>query len=309
MDIVAIGEPMIEFNQRPGTSLYLRGFGGDTSNFSCAAARVGARVGILTRIGADEFGDELLALWRREHVDASAVERDPDAPTGLYFVSHGPDGHRFTYRRAGSAASRMKPSPAFDERVAAARWLHVSGVSQAISDSACDTVFAALACARAHRVPVSYDLNFRPRLWPAARARAIAEATLADVDLFLPSLDEAEALFGLVDADALIDHAHRLGARRVAVKRGPAGARISDGRQRIDIPGFAVDSVDATGAGDCFAGVLVARLVAGDDLAAAARAACAAAALSTTGYGAVDPLPTWPAVRARLDGDARSRSS
>ena len=80
-DIVALGEAMIEFNQvRPAVPEFLQGFGGDTSNAIIAAARQGAKAAYVTRIGADAFGDLLLDLWRREGVDTSAVQRDPQAP-------------------------------------------------------------------------------------------------------------------------------------------------------------------------------------------------------------------------------------
>src|SRR5438128_2343861 len=105
-DLVALGEAMLEFNQtQPGQATYLQGFGGDTSNAVIAAARAGAATAYLTRVGDDWFGERLLALWRDEGVDVGGVEKDPQRPTGIYFVQHGERGHVFSYRRAGSAAS------------------------------------------------------------------------------------------------------------------------------------------------------------------------------------------------------------
>ena len=302
--VVALGEPLYEFSRIPGARHYAQGFGGDTSNFAVAAARAGARAVYLSRIGDDPFGEELLGMWRAEAVDVSAVEVAIGEPTGLYFITHGSQGHVFSYRRAGSAASAMRLTPRFASAIERAGYLHVSGISQAISVAACDTVFEAIALARRQAVPVSYDLNYRPRLWPAARARAIAEATIALSDLFLPSLDEASSLLGIATADALIDWSHERGARLVAVKAGADGAIVSDGRTRVAIPAYRVVALDATGAGDCFAGVLVTRLVAGDSLVDAARAACVSAALSTTGYGALSALPTWPQIAAALNAAA-----
>ena len=140
LDVAALGEAMVEFNQtRPGRPVYRQGFGGDTSNCVIAAARAGARTGYLTRVGSDTFGEALRALWLRERVDTTGVETDSEAPTGIYFVTHGSEGHTFTYRRAGSAAARMTPE--WLQRRAAgivqnARWLHVSGISLAISGEA-----------------------------------------------------------------------------------------------------------------------------------------------------------------------------
>jgi len=300
--IVALGEPLYEFSRIPGTRDFAQGFGGDTSNVVVAAARAGARVVYLTRVGDDPFGQELLAMWRHEGVDVSAIEVVSDAPTGLYFITHGPQGHVFSYRRSGSAASAMRFAPAFAAAIEGAGYLHASGISQAISESACDTVFAAIEHARRHAVPVSYDLNYRPRLWPPARARAIAQASIAASDLFLPSLDEAQALFGIGSADELIDWSHALGARQVAVKCGAQGAVVSDGTSRLVIPAHPVSARDATGAGDCFAGVLLTRRLAGDSLFDAARAAAVAAALSTTGFGALAALPNWAQIVAARQG-------
>src|SRR4029453_12627461 len=108
-DIVALGEPLVEFNQARADdpSSYLQGFGGDTSNMAIAAARLGARVGYATRLGNDAFGRMFVDLWTREGVDTPGVAFDTDAPTGVYFVTHGPRGHEFSYLRAVSAASRM----------------------------------------------------------------------------------------------------------------------------------------------------------------------------------------------------------
>jgi len=302
-DIVAIGEPMVEFNQtRPGEPSYLQGFGGDSSNMIIAAARTGARTAYATRLGEDEFGRMFLALWRAEGVDARGVGIDPQAHTAVYFVTHGPQGHVFSYLRAGSAASRMRPADLPLDLVREARFVHASGISMAISASACDTVLAAFEAARAAGAKVSLDSNLRLKLWPLARARAILGAAAAMADHFFPSIEEARALSGLEQPDAIVDWAHRLGARTVYLKLGPEGVIVSDGARRERIAGLKVKAVDATGAGDCFCGATLARLAAGDSPFDAARYANAAAALATTGFGAVAPLPRPEAVRKLLGG-------
>lgn len=290
--IVALGEPMIEFNQtRAGDSAYLQGFGGDTSNAIIAAARQGAATAYLTRLGDDEFGARLRALWRQEGVATDAVGVDRQAHTGVYFVNHDEHGHSFSYLRAGSAASRMQPADLDLELIGRATFLHVSGISQAISASACDTVFAAIAHARAAGVQVSYDSNLRLKLWPLDRARAIIRATIALCDYFLPSLEDAQAFTGLAEPNAIIDWCLAAGARQVLLKLGKDGVIVADAARRVHVPGLQVEAIDATGAGDCFAGALLARLAAGDDVLVAARYANAAAALTTTGFGAVAPIP------------------
>ena len=306
LDLVCLGEAMVEFNQsRDEPAQYRAGFGGDTSNCAIAAARIGARSGYITQLGDDVFGQQLLQLWRGEGVDSAGVRVVPGGDTGVYFVTHGPQGHAFTYRRAGSAASRMAPDDAAFvphlRQVERARTLHVSGISQAISDSARATVDEAIARARAAGVRVSYDLNFRPRLWSVETARAVVERTVAACDIFLPSVDEAALLAGTRTPEQALQWAHGLGAPTVLLKLGDQGCWVSQrGGTLSKLPPHRVQPVDATGAGDCFAGCLLARLAAGDDLVQAARAANVAAALSTLGFGAVAPLPTWPQVQAAM---------
>lgn len=303
-DIVAIGEPLVEFNQARAAdpATYLQGFGGDTSNMAIAAARLGARVGYVTRLGNDRFGRMFLDLWREEGVDAAGVAIDADAPTGIYFVSHGAQGHEFSYLRAGSAATRMRPDTLPLELVRGARLVHASGISQAISAGACDTVLAAFDVARSAGAITMYDPNLRLKLWPLARARAVIVATVALASWCLPSQDDAQVLFGGATPEAVIDALHAAGAPGVVLKQGAAGCLVSHGGRREHVRAHRVQSVDATGAGDCFDGAFATRLLAGDDPFAAARYANAAAALATTGYGAVAPLPRPAEVDRLLAG-------
>ncbi len=300
-DIVSIGEPLIEFNQTTaGEPQYLQGFGGDSSNMIIAAARQGAAAAYFTRVGDDAFGRMFVDLWNAEGVDAGSVAIDGEVHTGIYFVTHGPHGHVFSYLRAGSAASRMRPEDLPVDLLRGARYVHASGISMAISASACDAVIAAFETAREAGAKVSFDSNLRLKLWPLSRARPLIAAAAAMSDYFFPSIEDARTLAGLDDADALVDWAHRLGAKNVFLKLGPEGVIVSDGATRQRIAGFKVKAVDATGAGDCFCGSALARLVAGDSLVDAARYANAAAALATTGFGAVAPLPRPDDVRALM---------
>lgn len=299
LDLVSIGEPLYELNRQPD-GRYLPGFGGDTLNVCVAAARLGARVAYVSRLGADIFGDELRALMIREGVDDTSVATDPEAPTGLYFVTHGPEGHVFTYRRAGSAASLMAPADIPEEKIAAARFVHASGISQAISETAADAVMAAFRLARAKGAQVSYDTNHRARLWPPQQARARVEQAAALANILKTSREDAQALFGLSDPGAIADHVLALGAGAVLVTLGAEGLLLAARDERHFIAGHRVAAVDATGAGDAFTGALLAELARGRSLVQAAEFANAAAALSTLGFGAIAPLPRRAEVERAL---------
>lgn len=309
-ELITFGEPLMEFarlaeDDRP---LFLQGYGGDTSNVAVAAARQGASVGILARLGRDAFGDAFVALWRGEGIDVELVQRDEEAPTGVYFIDYGPEGHRFSYLRSGSAATRLGPDLLPRDALANARMLHVSGITQAISTASCDAVFAAIDLAREHGVSVAYDPNLRLKLWPLERARAIVLATVAKVDYLLPSEDDAATLLGTRDRDESVDRLLELGARRVVLKLGADGALVADRHARTHVPAHRVEAVDATGAGDTFDGAFLTRILAGDEPVEAARHAVVAAALSTKGHGAVAPMPTRDAVEATR-ADAQDEGS
>jgi len=296
--VTALGEAMIEFNQTdPQLPQYLQGFGGDTSNATIAAARAGVRTAYLTRLGDDALSDLLRGLWLSEQVHTQAIETDATLPTGLYFVTHGEKGHTFTYRRAGSAASNMTPhwlrgSPA--KVIEQSEWLHLSGITLPISPKACETAFAAIQFALRAGTKVSIDSNLRRKLWSLERARAEIIKAMSLCDLFLPSLDDMILLTGLHNPDEIVAWSHAQGARQVVLKLGAQGALISDpsAQLRLRIPGIRVQAVDATGAGDCFCGNLLARLALGDDLTHATRYANAAASIAVQGWGAVNCLPT-----------------
>jgi 2-dehydro-3-deoxygluconokinase len=302
VEILSLGEAMVEFNQtgEGGGRLYLQGFGGDTSNFAIAAARQGARVGYISALGDDPYGALLRQLWSEEGVDHTSVATDAQAFTAIYFVTHGERGHQFSFFRSGSAASRMTPASLPRQRIEAARVLHLSGISLAISPSACDTCLAAIDVARVAGVQVSFDTNLRLKLWPVQRARAVMNEVIARSDICLPSYDDVVAISGLTDPDALVDHCLRLGAKVVALKLGDQGALIADGHQRHRIAPHPCQPVDATGAGDTFGGAFVHRWLQGDSLERAGCYAAAAAALSTQGYGAVAPIPTAERVLGAL---------
>lgn len=293
LDILAIGEPLYEFAEAEidGRKVYRPGIGGDVSNVAIAAARQGAKVGVFTHLGEDDFGHAIRDLWDAEGIDRSTVVSRPGTQTGIYFIDYDASGHRFSYRRAGSAASLVHPPDLPRRQLEGARLIHVSGISQAISASAADTVFAAMERVKANGGLVSYDTNFREALWPLDRARAVIHAAIAHADIARPGLDDARKLTGLQSPDEIADFYLRLGLRIVAMTLGADGVLVATKEERRTIPARRVEAVDATGAGDCFGGAFLAEWLRHHDPFRAADYANAAAALKTLGQGAVAPIP------------------
>ena len=302
-DILSLGEPMWEMSAIPSEpGKYTLGYGGDTANFCVAAARQGASVGYITRVGNDKFGDELRAMWKREGIDCSQVIVDEHAATGGYFVHHRPDGHQFSYARAGSAASRLSPEDVDLEAVADAQYVHASGITQAISTGARAAALTMFREARSMGVTTAFDANLRARLWTLGEAREALAEILPLTDYFFPSLEDAEALSGSADHDEIMRWAHHHGATVVVLKLGADGVKISQGAGAdvMQMASYPVDTVDATGAGDCFAGAAIARMAMGDLMLDAVRYANAAAALTTTAFGAISAIPRRDVVKSFL---------
>lgn len=305
--ILALGEPMVEFAAAGRGPLaeaesFLRGWGGDTSNFAVAAARVGGSSAYLGNLGDDDFGKSFLTLWEREGVDTARVRVVPGGYTAVYFISYREDGaHDFSYIRRGSAASLLAPDDLSPEQFAGVAAFHTSGITQAISNSACDAAFRAMDLARAAGALVSYDPNLRLKLWPLARAKAVVLESFRRAEIALPNHDEARLLTGLTAPEDLLQFVLDQGPRVAVVKLGAEGCLAGNREgERVRLPAFRVNAIDTGGAGDTFDAAFVVRYLEGASLAEAARFATAASALTTTGVGCVRPIPTRAAVEALL---------
>lgn len=298
LDILCFGEPMFEFSFVDEDTIR-PGIGGDVSNTAVAAARAGARAGMLTHLGSDNFAERILQLYADEGIDASRVVQSETAPTGLYFIDYGPNGHQFSYRRAGSAASLVGPEDLSPEMFEGVGVLHISGITQAISASSCAATVRAAELARAAGARVSFDTNLRLNLWSAEDARQALKQILPLVDIVFPSLEDAEALFGTSGVDEICQRFLAEGAALVVLTLGEDGAVVADANGQVAVAPCKAALVDATGAGDTFDGSFLAEYARTSDAVAAARFACAAASLSVENVGAVKSIPKLDAIRAR----------
>ncbi|MFJ6724483.1 sugar kinase [Streptomyces sp. NPDC091281] len=194
---------------------FARAIGGAESNVACVLAAAGHRTRWVSRIGADGFGDHLLAAVRAYGVDVASVTRDPARPTGIYFRTAGDratDAHEVAYYRAGSAASAMTAANVDLAAARATRVLHLTGITAALS-AGCLGLLRALTAPGPGRPLVSFDVNHRPGLWraggpggPGSGGAEAAEVLLGlarTADLVFVGEDEAQALWGLEGAEAV----------------------------------------------------------------------------------------------------------
>ncbi|MEU5185750.1 PfkB family carbohydrate kinase [Streptomyces klenkii] len=280
---MAAFRPAAERERLAGAALFARGIGGAESNVACALAAAGHRAAWVSRVGADAFGDHLVAAIAAYGVDVSAVRRDPARPTGVYFRTAGersvglpappPTAGRtppsealseVLYYRAGSAASAMSPALVRRATAWSGRVLHLTGITAALS-AGCLALLRALTEHRPGRPLVSFDVNYRVALWRNAPDGPAVLASLARrSDLVFVGEDEAEAAWGLHGPATI--RAALPEPRILVVKQGAAGATayvrdIRDIRDMRDVradavlsvPAPSVDVVAPVGAGDAFA--------------------------------------------------------
>ena len=234
--------------------------GGAESNVAIGLSRLGVPASWVSALGDDEPGELVLHRVRAEGVDTSAVRRVPDRPTGLYLREEVGGAVRVYYYRRGSAASCLAPD-AFDPTVLdGAAFLHLTGITGALSPESAEFLSWAARTARTAGVRVSYDVNYRSRLWGPEAAREVTEALLPLVDVLLVGDEEARVLWGW-DEDTCLDRLAGAGPAEVVLKLGARGCTASLDGERLTSPGFPARQVDPIGAGDAFAaGYLAASL-------------------------------------------------
>lgn len=308
MDILCMGELLIDFVALESgvtvgeASGFIKAPGGAPANVAVAAARLGLIAGFLGMVGDDPFGHYLAGVLAAEGVDVRSLRFSAEARTALAFVSLGPGGERdFVFYRHPSADMLMQPEDVEMSVVDSCKVFHYGSITL-IGEPSRSATLAAVRQAKAGGKLISYDPNLRMSLWPSAEAAKTGMLLgMQDADVVKVSQEELEFLTGQSHAGAL----WRDGMKLVVVTHGADGATLYTPRERFTAPGFAVEAVDTTGAGDSFAAAILAGLLQyGDDfgqhLPEIARFANAAGALTTTKKGAIPALPTRQQAEAFL---------
>ncbi|MGW4116278.1 sugar kinase [Actinosynnema sp. NPDC004786] len=297
--MLCVGETMAVFTPAEAgppedVRTWVRGVGGAESNVACALVAHGVPAGWASAVGDDPFGRAVVAAVAAAGVDVSHVRVDPARPTGLYLKEADRAGSAVRYYRAGSAASALGPGLLDRLDLASVSYVHVSGITAALSPSCLALVRALLAHPG---VTTSFDVNWRPALW-GPEGPDVLRSLAAAADLVLVGDDEAEALWGVSEPAAVREVLPEPGT--LVVKQGAVGATVLEaGGPPVFEPALRVDVVEPVGAGDAFAAGYLAATLAGASPARRLRTGhlAAAGALRTVSDMAV-PLP--PADVARL---------
>jgi len=274
--------------------------GGAESNVAIALARLGVPSGWVSWLGNDALGDLVLSRLRAEGVDTCQVRRI-DAPTGLYVRERLPNQTRVYYHRNGSAASMMGPMAFDPEYLDGASYLHLSGITAAISQAGQAFVSWVISEGRRRDVRISFDVNFRTRLWEADRARDFVESLLPEVDVLFVGSDEADALWGESGRD-LVSELRRGGPSEVILKLGADGSLGCFDGDWQSRPAIDVEVVDSVGAGDAFAAGYLAASLWGLEPGQRLEIGNAMGAYSTLSLGDYEGLPTREELESFMSG-------
>jgi 2-dehydro-3-deoxygluconokinase len=306
LDVLTVGEPMALFMAlQPGelhaVADFRRVAAGAELNVATGLARLGLRTGYITRLGNDSFGRFLRGVLAHEGIDARYVAADAVHPTGFMLKTRADDGSdpQIEYFRQGSAASHLSvaDAPPAEGRTTAfaARHLHLTGITPALSPTARELVFHLAQQARAAGASISFDPNLRPRLWPSPLAMAeCLNALAACSDTVMPGLAEGRQLTGRQTPEDIAAFYLDQGAQQVVVKLGPEGAYFAQrGGASGIVPGRPVERVvDTVGAGDGFAVGVISGLFDGLTLAQATARGNAIGARVVQFPGDAQGLPT-----------------
>lgn len=298
--IITLGEILVEIMRpttgqpldRPGE--FLGPFAsGAPAIFAVAAARLGLNTAFIGAIGDDAFGRLLRMRLSKEGVNISGLQVSQEYATGAAFVAYDDSGEReFVFHISHAAAGQVKPeliSPTLFEKM---KWLHISGSTVFLNNNSRDACLRALMLAKAAGGKISLDPNLRSELMPLEQAREILAPFVSSADLFLPTLEE---IYSLTRTSSIDRAAQALAVKPgtiTVIKRGPTGCSVINRGQRIDVPGFSVEEVDPTGAGDCFSAAFIAGLESGWSLEKVGRFANAAGALAVSKMGPMEGAPT-----------------
>jgi len=265
MDVVTLGECMaLAFPPEPvglvESSQLTLDIAGAESNLCIGLCRLGLQARFISRVGDDPFGRRIRQVLEQEGIDTQALTTDPEAPTGVFFREHLPDGQRRVYYyRKGSAASRISPDDLNPRLFEGVRLLHLTGITPALSSACAAACQHAIELARQAGALISFDPNYRPRLWDSMTARLALLPLMSQADILLMGDEDARLLFDLEKEDQALQQGIDLGASVVVLKRGERGAcaLMNEGQKRrsqiIEIPAHPVEQViDPVGAGDGF---------------------------------------------------------
>jgi 5-dehydro-2-deoxygluconokinase len=309
-EILTMGRLGVDlYPQQIGVSLrevrtFAKFLGGSAANVAVAAARYGRRTALISRTGADPFGEFLHDALRGFGVDDRFVTPVSTLPTPVTFCEIFPpdDFPLYFYRFPKAPDIEIHPEELDLEAIknAGIFWVTGTGLSQEPSRTATLTALKA----RDRKGITIFDLDYRPMFWPErAEARRWYQEALPYATVAVGNLDELDTAVGVREPRKAAAALHEAGVGLAVVKQGPAGVMASRNGEEVEVPPVPVDVVNGLGAGDAFGGALCHGLLSGWDLESVMRFCNAAGAVVAGRLSCADAMPTEPEVRAALEAN------
>ena len=325
MHIVTLGEILIDMfpaevgRPLPQVSAFHPKPGGAPANVAVAARRLGAQTAFIGKVGDDAFGYHLMRVLADEGVETCGMRVDEAARTTMAIIAM-PDEHtaEFVFYRNPGADLRLRPDELDEDLLRRTRALHIGSLSL-VDEPARSATHTAVKIARQQGALISFDVNYRPSLWPnPAAALAQIRAMIPLVDLLKVNEVEMALLAGEGETAVTLQSLLALGPTLCVLTRGQEGsyAQTAVGHT-ITAPAFPVSTVDATGCGDAFIAGVLFQLTQTDDwrsqleparLAAILHFANAVGALTAQMQGVIPALPTAVQVQTFLAHQSEIRN-
>lgn len=264
-------------------------------NVAVGLSRLEHRVGYLTKLGCDPFGRQIVKVMNQNGIDTSLTAVNPDRATGFMLKSKTTKGDPdIYYYRKNSAASTLCVDDLKGLDMTGWDAIHLTGILPAISETAREATFHLMHEARKAGVPIFFDPNLRPQLWPSQEemVRSI-NALAALADYVMPGENEGKTLCGSADPETIARFYLDLGAKTVIVKVGPDGAYVASKDRTFRVTAYSPrEIVDTVGAGDGFAAGVISGVMEGLSLEDAVRRGNAIGAIQVMNVSDNEGLPT-----------------
>jgi 2-dehydro-3-deoxygluconokinase len=266
LDLITFGESMGLIMPDDGrgietTHRLIRTFGGAESNVAIGVSRLGHKVGWFGSLGDDPFGHHILKKIRGEGVDTSRVDFSDQHPTGFMMREKVKGQVSVYYYRKGSAASHITPNILDEDYIAQSKFLHVTGITAAISPTARDTLKTSMLMAKKHNVKICFDPNIRLKLWTIEEARSVILELAELADYFLPGLQELQWIYRTQNFSEALKQLSHIQATTVVKGGNNCSYLVENGQVEVIPYVKAKHIVDTVGAGDAYCAGFISGLI------------------------------------------------
>ncbi|MDD3419055.1 MAG: sugar kinase [Candidatus Gastranaerophilales bacterium] len=295
LDLICIGEGLIELSSDESLSYanqLKKFYGGDTICTAVAAARLGSKVGFVSRVGTDFFKDFLIESWQMEDIDTSQIKL-VEGFNALYFITRPSNkAKEFAYYRRKSAATNLSIDDISPSYIEKASIVYSTGITQSLSISSAEAVKKAFQIAREKCIKVAYDPNYSPLLQDVSEAKESFEDVIDYVDImFLNAKHDALELFDLDSPEKIIKYLNDRGVSMVVVKQGAEGYTVGYNGEIAHIEAITENLVDSTNSGDAFNGAFLHGISSGLTPFESCRLASLVVKYQVQGIGAINSMP------------------